>query len=105
MLKFKKIFFISYLSGLILLPILAIILPADFFDKGHSLCLSVLLFNQTCYGCGMGRAVQHLSHFDFAGAMEFNRLSIIVLPLLAFLWFKELIRIRGKIKLLSKLSV
>ena len=84
-----------------MVPLVLIILPADFFDNGPPLCLSVLLFDQTCYGCGITRAVQHLIHLDFKEAMEFNKLSVVVAPLLVVLWIEELLRIKKKLKKLK----
>lgn len=101
MMKVKKLMTIIYFIGLIILPITLIILPSDFFDNGQSVCVSVVLFDQECPGCGMTRGVQHLLHLDFMTAYEFNKLSIIVLPLLLFLWFKETYRVK---KLVFKLD-
>ena len=84
--------------GLIALPIILLVLPANYFDSGESMCLSVLLLDTTCLGCGITRAVQHFIHFEFKQALEFNRLVVIVLPLLVFLWYKEVRRIFLKIK-------
>ena len=75
-----------------------LILPADFFDKGQSLCLSVLLFHQKCYACGMTRAIQHFIHLDFSTAYNFNKLSWIVFPVLVFVWQEELRRVYKRIK-------
>jgi hypothetical protein len=94
----RKVFYYLYVSGLLLLPLVLIILPADFFDSGQSVCVSVLLFDQECYGCGMTRGIQHLLHLDFLTAYEFNKLSLIVLPLLVYLWFNELRKIKKLIK-------
>lgn len=77
------------------------LLPADFFDSGQSLCLSVQLFGQTCYGCGITRAIQHALHLDFKMAYAFNPLVAIVLPLLILAWALELkkqVRIYTSIK-------
>lgn len=74
------------IAGLILLPVMLLLLPSDFFDRGHSICLSILLFDVECYGCGMTRAIMHLIHFDFNTAWIFNKLSFIVLPLLIIYW-------------------
>ncbi len=65
-----------------------LILPADYFDTGSPMCVSVLLLGKECYGCGMTRAVQHLIHFDFESAYHFNKLSFVVFPLLVgmILW-------------------
>ena len=98
----KSLFNKIYVGGLLLLPFVLIVLPADFFDKGQSLCLSVLLLHQTCPGCGITRAIQHLIHFDFAAAYQFNKLSFIVFPLLIFGWGEEIIRIYRKIKINQK---
>jgi hypothetical protein len=88
--KVRKVFLILYFSGLVLLPIVLIILPADFFDTGKSICISVLLFHQKCFACGITRAIQHLIHLDFKTASFYNNLCFIVLPVLIFGWYKEL---------------
>ena len=82
-----------YLVILILIPIVLLILPADFFDKGKSICLSVSLFDSECYACGLTRAIQHLIHFDFSIAYEYNKLSIIVFPFLMLSYYKEIRRV------------
>jgi hypothetical protein len=68
------------------------ILPADFFDHGKAMCLSVVLFDQECFGCGITRAIQHLMHFDFEAAWGFNKLSVIILPMLLIIWAQEIKR-------------
>jgi hypothetical protein len=76
----------------IIVPVILLVLPADFFDQGQSICLSILLLNQECYACGLTRALMHLIHFEFAEAYYFNILAFIVFPLLAYqwaLWFWE----------------
>lgn len=88
----KKYFYTIYFSGLALLPLVLWVLPADFFDTGQAKCLSVVFFDQECYGCGMTRAIQHLMHFDWEAALGFNKLSFFVLPCLLVLWVQELRR-------------
>ncbi|HEY1021406.1 MAG TPA: DUF2752 domain-containing protein [Flavisolibacter sp.] len=73
-------------SGYILLPLVLLILPADYFDQGQSLCLSKLLAGIECYGCGMTRAIMHLIHLEFQAAAGFNKLCFIVFPVLSLLW-------------------
>jgi len=81
---------------LLLIPIYLIIAPANNFDNGPDTCISVLLFNQKCYGCGMTRACQRIIHGEFTQAWEFNKLSFIVFPLLSVVylhnWVKLFIR-------------
>ncbi len=87
---------------LFLIYIVLMILPADFFDKGQSLCISKLLLNKECYGCGMTRAIQHLLHFDFEIAYNFNKISFIVLPLTLFLILKDIYDVFFKNNILHK---
>ncbi len=72
------------------IALVLLILPADYFDEGQSVCVSVLLFDLNCYGCGMTRAVQHFIHLEFATAAEYNKLVFIVFPLLVFMIVKEI---------------
>ena len=86
----KKKIYTVYFIGLLLIPIILLILPANSFDNGQSMCLSILLFDKECYGCGMARAIQHLIHLDFSIGYEYNKLSIIVFPLLFIVYYKKL---------------
>lgn len=89
LLPIKKALRTLYVSGLVILPVVLLSLPADFFDEGQSICISVLLADTECYGCGMTRAIQHLIHLDFRIAYAYNPLSLIVFPLLVGLWVEE----------------
>jgi|GEM_PF-690478 len=92
----QKIVFYSRIWITILTPLVLILLPADFFDRGESICLSKLLAGTECYACGLTRATMHFVHFEFQKAWEFNRLSFIVVPMLFPLWLKAFYEIRGK---------
>ena len=87
-----------YFSGLLLIPLVLLVLPADFFDTGRAACLSVILFGKTCYGCGITRAVHHLIHLEFLEAYNFNKLVVIVFPLISYLYLKEIVRVYFKMK-------
>jgi len=87
-----------YFSGLLLMPMVLLVLPADFFDSGRTVCLSKILFNKTCYGCGITRAVHHLIHLEFSEAYNFNKLVVLVFPLISYLYLKEIIRVYLKMK-------
>lgn len=90
---FSKTLYRTYLFILLITPIILIILPADYFNEGQSVCLSILLLDKSCYACGMTRAIQHLIHLDFTTAWEFNKLSFIVMPLLTLSYLQEVKRI------------
>ncbi len=64
-----------------LIGVTLLILPANYFNEGQAMCMSVILLDKQCYACGMTRAVQHLIHLDFAAAAEYNKLAFIVVPL------------------------
>ena len=84
--QFLSYFLIIKLIGYVIIPLVLLILPADFFDTGDSMCLSIMLLNMECYGCGITRAIMHLIHFDFEMAYAYNALSFIIFPILAYLW-------------------
>jgi hypothetical protein len=94
----NKILLLIFFSGLIALPIVLMLLSADFFDKGPSLCISMVLLNKTCYGCGITRAIQHLLHFELSTALAYNKLSVIILPVLIFIWGQTVLKTYRKLK-------
>src|SRR5258705_13981083 len=84
--KFRYYFTIAKLVLIVSTPVVLLILPADFFDNGRSVCLSNLLFNTECYACGLTRACMHLVHLQFQQASSYNMLCFIAVPLLAVVW-------------------
>ncbi|MDI9342367.1 MAG: DUF2752 domain-containing protein [Sediminibacterium sp.] len=60
--------------------------------------MSVLLFDTTCYGCGITRAVHHAIHFDFKTAYAYNKLVVVVLPLLIYVWGAEVFKLYRRLK-------
>ena len=91
-----KIFKITLIIVLLLGPLILFFLPSDYFDQGQSVCLSVVFFDLECYGCGMTRALMHLIHFEFFKAYEYNKLVILVFPLLFLWWIKIVLSLFGK---------
>lgn len=100
--RFSKYWSMAKVVALLLLPLVLLLLPATFFDEGQSICLSMLLADTACHGCGMTRAIMHLLHFDLETALTFNKLSVIVLPLLVFVWgqtiYREIAHLQGLYK-------
>ena len=93
----KNSLYKMYLGILVLTPIVLVILPADFFDTGETICFSVMFFDKQCYACGMTRAIQHLIHLDFLIAYSYNKLSVLIFPLLMMSYYSEVKRILNKI--------
>ncbi len=90
MIQLKKYGILNQIKFIIWLgiPFLLLFLPIDFFDSGNSICPSQLILNKECPGCGITRSVQHAIHFDFKTSWNYNKLVVIVLPVLVFIWIK-----------------
>ncbi len=89
----QRIFSILELGFYIITPIVLLCLPAGYFDQGQSLCLSQLLFQKECPGCGMTRAVMHLIHFDLNEAVYYNPFVLIIFPLLVFFVARRMLKL------------
>jgi hypothetical protein len=87
----KKLLKYIFIVGLLALPITLLILPADYFDHGVSLCPSKQFLNLECLGCGITRGIQHAIHFDFEIAWMYNKLTFVVLPIAFFIWLQYLV--------------
>ena len=77
---------------LFLLPFLLSMLSLDRLEGKHSICLFKNLFGIECYGCGITKAVIAAIQLDFIRAFNYNRLIIIIMPLIIYLWGKEIVR-------------
>ena len=96
MTKPKRIYSIIGLAIWLALPVYLLAQPANHFDNGKALCPSKRFLNIECPGCGLTRAVQHAIHFEFKIAWEYNKLVVIILPLLCILYIHILGRFLGK---------
>ena len=80
---------------LLMLPVLLMLLPVDFFDRGRSICIYTNITGKNCYGCGMTRALMHILHFDFTAAWAYNKLAFAVFPLIALFYLKWVFALLG----------
>lgn len=88
----KRLLFPGQRQGLFLLPLLFWLLPSRWLERGPSLCLVRRVTGRPCPGCGMLRALSYLAHGDPRRAWQYNRLVIVVAPLLAFIWLQACIK-------------
>ncbi len=86
---------------LLLLPLLLIFVPTAWFEHRRSFCIIKNLTGRNCPGCGMTRAISSASHGHFTQALRYNRLVVIVLPLLAYEWLKALTRATRRYRALA----
>lgn len=75
---------------LVAISVILLLLPADFFDEGESICLSVQLLGKSCHACGLTRSIMHLIHLDIGEAIFYNPLGLLVVPIIGFLIFVRL---------------
>jgi uncharacterized protein DUF2752 len=72
----------------ILLPLAFVWIPTSWFESRRSVCLIRNVFGIQCPGCGMTRAISCVFHGDFKSAFHYNRLVVIVFPLLCYAWLR-----------------
>jgi uncharacterized membrane protein len=72
-----------------LLGMAALAMPQELLRFGPP-CLISHVAEGWCPGCGMTRAAIALLHGDLASAWAFNRLSLVVLPMLLWLYCHHL---------------
>jgi hypothetical protein len=89
-LKDRQLIRLIELCGLLLIPVVLYFTPLEWLKNQHSICLFKYITGHECYGCGMTRAVFSAIHFQFADAIHYNKLFLIVLPLLIYIWAKNL---------------
>lgn len=75
----------------LLLPIIFLLIPTSWFESRRSLCLIRNIFGVKCPGCGMTRAISCIFHGNLKKALQYNRLVVIVFPLLCHVWLKVVI--------------
>ena len=81
----------------VLVPISIFLLPINFFDSDTTVvCLSRLLLDMQCWGCGLTRSVMHALHGDFVGAWNYNKLIVVVLELTVLLELQQ--RLIGRLR-------
>jgi len=69
--------------------IMALLLPASYFDQGESICYWRQTWGVCCPGCGTTRAVQHLIHGDWKTAYYYHPLVFVTAIALGWVWVQE----------------
>jgi hypothetical protein len=98
LLKNNKIYLKIKIAGILLIPALLFFIPIQWLEKQNSVCIFKLITGKECYGCGMTRAVLSVLHFNFCNAFNFNKLVVIVLPLLIYIWVDLLLKTRASFR-------
>jgi hypothetical protein len=77
---------------LVALPVGLYFIPIDKLNGQHTVCLFKNLTGHECWGCGITRAVVSAVQFHFAAAFQYNKLIVIVFPLLVYQWGKMFVK-------------
>jgi hypothetical protein len=104
-LKNKITYKILALAGLLLIPVLICLVPLSWVESQHSVCLIRNITGHDCYGCGMTRAVSAVMHFRLSDAFHFNKLVIIVFPLLVYIWGEKIYTLQKIIRRSKHLTI
>jgi hypothetical protein len=76
--------------AIILAPLALFFVPMAWLTGNHSLCLIKNIFGVECFGCGITRAIVSAVQLHFAEAYHYNKLIVVVFPLLMYIWIKTL---------------
>jgi len=79
-------------AGLIALPMILAAVPLSTLENAPSVCLLRRL-GIPCWGCGMTRALASAARGKWRRAWTYNPRVVIVAPILAFLWAREIRRV------------
>lgn len=74
----------------IVFPIVLFMVPLDWLQKQPTICFVKNIFGVNCFGCGITKAVISGVQLNFTKAFEYNKMVIIVLPMLMYVWFNHL---------------
>tara|TARA_B110000879_G_scaffold154486_1_gene199748 strand:+ start:49 stop:354 length:306 start_codon:yes stop_codon:yes gene_type:complete len=75
----------TILLGPFILPFISL----DWLEAGDTICIYKNLTDHECFGCGTTRSIVAISQLEFSKAFAYNRLVVIILPLLFFVWIKR----------------
>ena len=82
--------FLNYVEYIILIgPLVLPFISLDWLESGDTICIYKNLTNHECFGCGTTRSIVAISKLDFSKAFAYNKLIVIIAPLLFFVWIKR----------------
>ena len=76
----------------LLLPVFFLLVPTSWFEGRRSFCLIRTVFGVRCPGCGMMRAISCVFNGHLRRAFDYNRLVVVVFPLLCYVWLKAVVK-------------
>jgi len=78
------------------IPFFVLFFPVSRLEQAGDICLSKLVFDMECLGCGLTRATFYIVKLNFAMAWQLNKLSFITTPVFILFYFHILGRLLNK---------
>jgi len=78
------------LGVLVSMPLALMLISVPGLDSMPSVCLIKLATGHECPGCGMTHALVSVFHGHLADAFNYNKLVVVIFPLLSYIWLKNL---------------
>jgi hypothetical protein len=91
--KIDRIFLVGKIGIMLFIPIALFLIPINYLDNAPTICLIKNISGYECFGCGMTHAIISTFNGHFEKAFLYNWKIIIILPLLAIIWGKQLIKL------------
>ena len=79
-------------AGLFAIPMILAAVPLSTIENAPAVCL-LRRFGIPCWGCGMTRALAAAARGKWRRAWRYNPRVVIVAPILALLWAREIRRV------------
>lgn len=89
----EKTWLVAKLAFFLLLPLFFATKSLKVLEQEQSLCLFKAVLGHECWGCGIFKATVACMKLDFTRAFQYNKLIVVVFPLMVYLWGRELVRI------------
>lgn len=84
----KKI--LPYIEFIILfLPLFLPFVSLNWLESKETICVFSNLTGIDCFGCGITKSLIAILKLEFTKAFQYNKLVIIIAPLLFFVWIKR----------------
>ena len=71
---------------LLLIPIAVFLIPVEGVEANPAPCLYRIFLKKECIGCGITRAMLNVMHLNFERAIHYNKLVVIVFPLITVIY-------------------
>jgi len=83
----SEIFLLFYTAA----PLILYFIPIKWLNEQHTICVFKNIIGKDCFGCGITRAIISCIQLDFEKSFYYNKIIIIVLPILFYEWLKNII--------------